>query len=374
MMPRHPRRPLLLPSAAMHLASHAPASRTQRSPVAIVALLAGLLSAVATGCATRTATDTVVDVYGLEVVLRSEKPMFGGKPVERDFDHPISISPARAETILGGIQVDMRESEDSLLRERRYAIPRKVLPQVAAGLSEALAQAGPDQEVVVRALRKQVQKGIFSRKYLTSFVAYAQDGLLYVHLSRIDWKTDEHRDAGNLRTHDGMPWPNVGEYVMPFSTVESPLYALAGRQGVRIDWKSAVFGADTIEDSVAGTRAGAATDEPAATRGDGAAATGTAGPSDEPAGDGADARAAPDADARTTAGPSERTPATGSGPDGGAAAGADAANEPPADDVLRGMSAEALRQLADLEEARDAGRIDEAEYEARRRAIFEAVR
>jgi hypothetical protein len=334
-------------------------------------------------CATRTVNDTVVDEYGLEIRLRSQRPWLGGTPVPRGFAHPARISPARLETILGGIQIDMRESEDSAIRERRYAIPRKILPDVADGLSHAFAEAGPDQEIVVMALQKRMQKGIFNRKYLTSFVTWIEGDDLVVQLSRLDWKTDQHRVG------DRLPVPEVGEYVMPFTTVPNELYAVAGRQGVRVAWQSPVFGAETIEENVAGTRAGADAladeDGSAAPLAEGGEAGATSGAAAAPASDpGADAAGAavpgaagagdansPDSTASTTSGTTAgATSDTGSDATSDTATGAAGGDG----DALRGLTADDLRELADLEEARAAGRIDRAEYELQRQAILEGVR
>lgn len=333
-----------------------------------LALLALLLLP---ACATRTVNDTVVDEYGLEIRLRSQRPWFGATPVPRGFDHPARLSPARLETILGGIQIDMRESEDSAIRERGYAIPRKILPDVADGLSRAFAAAGPDQEIVVMALQKRMQKGIFNRKYLTSFVTWIEGEDLVVQLSRLDWKTDQHRVG------DRLPVPEVGEYVMPFETVPSELYAVAGRQGVRVAWQSPAFGAETIQENVAGTRAGADAladeDGSAGAAAEGLEAGATGGAAAAPASD-------PAAGAAEAAFPGAAGTGNATASDAASDTTADAASDTSTDaaggdeDALRGLTADDLRKLADLEEARAAGRIDRAEYEMQRRAILEGVR
>ena len=57
-----------------------------------------------------------------------------------------------------------------------------------------------------------------------------------------------------------------------------------------------------------------------------------------------------------------------------ASAPAAAAEAPSQPDALRGLDADDLRGLADLEEARAAGRLDAASYEQQRRAILEGER
>lgn len=362
-------------------------SRAMRA-LTIVLLVALVLPA----CAHRTVNETVVDRYGLEIRLRSRKPLFGGKPEARGFDHPVEISPLRLQTILGGIQVDMRPSDSSTIRERDYAIPRKLLPVIADGLSEAFAQAGPDQELVVMALRKQMQKGIFNRKYLTSFVTWIQDGELYVDLARLDWKTDLHPEDNKFRARERLPAPEVGEIVMPFTAVPDERYQVVGRQTVKTDWRSAAFGGMAIEKEVMGTRVGADDGEPTsdptgaaaeaaeAATGEAAIAAGAAGTTD--AGAAAGATAAGTAAAEAGVAGAAGSPTGGAAGVAPGAAGAASAEAGPttgdapdrSTDALRGLSADDLRRLADLEEARAAGRIDDSEYEVQRRAILDGGR
>lgn len=300
-------------------------------------------------CATRSSNHTVVENHVVQVDLRSQKPLFGFKTLPRGFDQPITISPARMEAVLAGIQIDIRPSDDSAIRERRYAIPRKILPKVAVAMSEAFAEASPDQELVVLALRKQMQKGLFNRKYLTSLIAYVEGGELYVHLSRVDWKTEEHRRGNKL------PVPQIDEVVMPFATVPTELYATVGQQAVKVDWQSPAFGPAAIEENIAGGRSGAAPDE-----------------SDDPG------LVEPAAAENGVGDPAP----TGSAPVTGATGtttivveevveetvAEEAVSSP---DTLRGLTPDDLRRLADLEEDRVAGRVDAVEYEMRRRAILD---
>jgi hypothetical protein len=193
------------------------------------------LSLALPGCATRTVQQKVVDEYGLTIKLRSQARLFGA-PTPRGFEQPTVIDPSRLALILGGIEIDQRASKDSVARERRPALPAKILKHVSEGLSRAFAEASPDQEVVVLALRKQLQHGVFHRKFLTSFASYLRDGEIYVFLSRVDWPLDPKR-AG-----DRLPEPYPNDRVMPITTVGNALYKKVGAQGVRTDWRSPQFG------------------------------------------------------------------------------------------------------------------------------------
>ena len=207
--------------------------RRTRSIAASV-LLVALAALLTSGCGSRSHYKGVTTSYGLEVMLRDYKPMFG-KPDPRGFQHPLRIETPRLEKILSMIEIDLRPSKDSALRERRAAISSRIVQRIADGLSTALQRATPDQEVVVIALEKHTQNLVFARKTLTSFTAYVKDDALYVYLSRIDW------DAEKLRANDKLPRPVPGDNVMPFNTVQNELFHEAGPHGVKVDWQSDAF-------------------------------------------------------------------------------------------------------------------------------------
>ena len=205
----------------------------------LLAPIAMILTALALpGCVTRAVQQEVVNEYGLTIKLRSQAKPFGD-PTPRGFEQPAVIPAPRLALILGGIEIDRRESDkDSAkdsARERRPAVPSRLLKQISEGLSQALAEASPDQEIVVLALRKQAQHGLFHRKFLTSFVSYLKQGQIYFFFSRVEWPVDKNR-AG-----DRLPEPQPNDRAMPIDTVGNDTYTKVGAQGVRVDWRSPTF-------------------------------------------------------------------------------------------------------------------------------------
>ncbi len=211
--------------------------RCERYPAAMprILVLAIFLSLALPGCATRTVQQKVVDEYGLTIKLRSQAKLFGAT-TPRGFEQPTVIAPSRIALILGGIEVDQRASDEAVVRERRPAVPAKILQQISDGLSQAFSEASPDQEVIVLAVRKQLQHGVFHRKFLTSFSTYLRDGEMYVFLSRVDWPLDSKRSS------DRLPEPQPGDNPMPITTVGNAVYKKVGAQGVRTDWRRPEFG------------------------------------------------------------------------------------------------------------------------------------
>lgn len=198
-----------------------------RAPGVAAALLAVALLVM--GCAARSVYDRVYEHSGTEVRLRTLKR--GTTIVERDFEHPFTISSVRIAHILS--RIDIRtEAKDGL--QRGSAIPLDTLYSIADGVSQALAQAGPDQEVVVLSLRKTRRWGVFNRDYLTSFVCYRKEGLLYVHLSRSDWEVSAQQD-------DKLPQPRIGEHPLKFKVMPGQAMTLADSQSVAVEWRDPVF-------------------------------------------------------------------------------------------------------------------------------------
>ena len=167
-----------------------------------------------TGCVTHSVTESVVDHYDLDIKLRGQKQWFGDyKPL--GYSQPVTLSSERLANILSGIEVDIRKSKNSSVRERRNAISAKMLLSITKSLPKAFAEASPNQQIIVMALRKQMQKGVFNRKFLTSFTTYVKGDDLYVFFSRIEWQIDESSKNSKIP----QPWP--GEVVMPFDTVKT---------------------------------------------------------------------------------------------------------------------------------------------------------
>ena len=323
----------------------------------VLLLAASLLSL--PGCATRTVTESVVAYYDLDIKLRGQKEWLGGyEPL--GYSQPVEITSERLASILGGIEVDVRKKKTSSVRERRSALSAKMLLNITEVLPKAFAEASGNQQVIVMAQRKQMQKGVFNRKFLTSFTTYVKGDDLYVIFSRIEWPIDETKKT----TVIPQPWP--GEVVMPFETVGTDIYELVGTQGVRVKWKNTNFGPPVSpsqpKPSALKTQDSLVTP---AVEGIPAAAAIPTPPSTQPQ-RGAPLSEGPKASMATK-------PAAGGiagAAAGGAAAEANSSQTKSTSDPLKGISSDDLRDLANLEDAYSAGRMDEAQYQRERARIL----
>jgi hypothetical protein len=272
------------------------------------ALLAAFAAALATGCVTRPVP--IFEEGGIKVFLRADVRWM--TTVAKGYSHPATIAPVRLAHILS--RIDLRPPSGFLIsfegdKQRVPAIQTDALYTIAEGVSKALAAADPNQEVVVMAIRDTKRWGVFDHDFLTSFVAYVRDDRLYVHLSRHDWEIPKTREE---RT----PEPRIGDSPQSFKLYAGTAMSLVSDQAVAIDWRDPVFAHPT----------------------------------------------------RTRVLPSgkvERREVLMESP-----AEVDDTKGDPAMKLPENLSPEQLRGLADIEEARRAGKITETEYRARRRAII----
>ncbi len=157
----------------------------------------------------------------------------GDARVEQHFRHPATISNIRLAHILS--RIDVRSAVDDDGGQRKPAIDTALLYGLGDVLSEAFAKAKSDQEIVVEATRKEKRLGIFHQAYMTSFVAYVGgDDLLYLHLNRVDWPVPK---SENTETKE----PAVGREVMRFKVIASNAIEAVGHQAVAVEWRDPIF-------------------------------------------------------------------------------------------------------------------------------------
>lgn len=251
-------------------------------------------------------TEDVFKEGPVKVFLRAEKNWQFGQLVEKDYSHPVTISPVRVAHILS--RIDVR-----LAGKRMPAIPTDMIYPMAEGISRSLSRAGAEQDVVVMAIEKEHSLGIFDHDYLTSFVVYAKGDQLFVYLARIHWQVP-------AKEKDKPPLPKIGEERMAFRLYPSKGMEVLEGQGVAVNWRDQVFARPTRTKVL-------------------------------PTGQVLRKTILLESD--------EEDPATSAtGAEGGAP------------EAPTGLTPEQLRALADLEEARRDGEISEAEYSARQQEIM----
>jgi hypothetical protein len=277
------------------------------APSARSTALGVLVLLLAAGCMTRPVREDVYRAGTIEVFLRSDKRWT--RTLEKEYAHPATISPVRMSHILSRIDMRIGSKATKKGEQRVPAIPTEMLIPIAEGVSKALAQADPNQEVVVMAVRRFKRFHVFERKYLTSFVAYALDERLYIHLARSEWEVPQRRQ-------DKMPEPRIGEHPTDFRLYSGTAMTLVDAQSVAVEWRNPVFARPTRTQIL------------------------------------------PSGEVR------RKTILMESPPE-------EWTTEPAVEALPENLSPEQLRALADLEERRQQGRLTEAEYREQRREILE---
>lgn len=199
------------------------------SVLAVLAVCLGLV--LTSGCATRARRHSIIDKTGMQVDLVRYVKGFRTEP--QGFEHPAIISSERLAHILGAIEIETREKDGATIRQP--GIHPDLVEPIATALSDALREAGPDQEVGLQAVRKQQKLGVFHTKYLTALLAYVKGGFLYLQLHRSEWEIPQAKEDKPL------PEPIRDTRPMDYRVVSGDYLYFAGPQTLEIAWNNDVF-------------------------------------------------------------------------------------------------------------------------------------
>ena len=181
------------------------------------------------GCVTRLSRESFLDGNRIQVDLVREVKGFTTQ--KKGFEHPAIVSAERLVNVLNAVEIEEPEKGGGIVRQP--AFHPEIVGEVAQALSNAFAEVGPDQEVSILAVRKEMRLGILHRKFLTSFLAHMKDGHLYLHLSRVEWPIPRDRDR--------LPKPRRDREPMDFRLVSGDLLYYFGPQEPEIAWQDPTF-------------------------------------------------------------------------------------------------------------------------------------
>ena len=106
-------------------------------------------------------------------------------------------------------------------------------------LSNALARATKDEEVVVIAARRERSLGVFTHDYITSFSAYVKGDMLHIRLFHLDWEQPQGGPQAKIEE------PVPDKQVMRFRVLPSEAMQPEGAQGVAVAWRDPIFKSPT---------------------------------------------------------------------------------------------------------------------------------
>jgi hypothetical protein len=194
-------------------------------------LAAFFLTATLSGCGTRNVRHSQIKRNLIEVDF--VRQVTGFTTDERGFEHPVIISTERLIHILNAIEIEARVKKGGIVRQP--AFHPAIVKRTAEALAQAFADVSPDQEIAVNVIHKQMRFGILHLKYLTSFLAYVDDGYLYLAIRRVEWPVAKGREG------DPYPRPIRSKKPMDFRVVTGDPIYFAGVQDLEIDWSNEVF-------------------------------------------------------------------------------------------------------------------------------------
>ena len=130
------------------------------------------------------------------------------------------------------------EDESGKKRERRPAIATEILYPMADALGRGLAAAGPSQQVIVRWLQRKKHLAVFDEYYLTSLLVWAEQDVLYVQVGRSEWSVPKRR-------LEMLPEPHAGEHPQAFRLLVVEGMSLVDPQTAAVEWRSPIFAKPT---------------------------------------------------------------------------------------------------------------------------------
>ncbi len=190
-----------------------------------------LLIVASSGCATRLVRTPIIDRTGVHVDLVETAKGFTTQP--RGFEHPAIVSLPRITNILNAIEIERAGEKGGTIRQP--AFHPGIVEETAKAIAEAMAKAGPDQELGFQIVRKEFQLAVLHQKYLTSFLAHIKDGYLYLTLNRVEWLVPKSK------SRDRLPKPRPDQRPMNFRVVSGEHLFYAGPQTLEIDWQNPIF-------------------------------------------------------------------------------------------------------------------------------------
>lgn len=225
----------------------------------IVFAAALLLTLGASGCATREVVKPIYDSKGIEVELRGLEK--NGEPVDRGYKQPANISLQRMTNVLTAIEFRVEESNDTGLallksmskdedeesQNLNAIVTADTLAPIAKAMVVALAEADSSQQIVVKAVHKQRRLGIFHRKFYTGFIAYVEGNYLYIHLSHLNREIENNPNVK-------IPDPEIGKASSTFRAVPSSTMHAVGPYALAVRWRDPYFSQNRRPISTKGVR------------------------------------------------------------------------------------------------------------------------
>lgn len=205
--------------------ARAPYRRSGRFAAAVLAAL------VLAGCGPKLVRDRVFEGENVRVELQHREK--DGVTVPRGFSHPATIADVRIAHILASL---VYEDGD---KKNQAVIRSDHVYDLAGGISQALAKATADDEVVAAAFPMDRRLGIFTVNRVTAFRLHLSDDTLSIQFMSVE---DEMEKEGAKVGYQQYDLPGDMPSLRPtFVLVKGESIALDGDRGVKVAWRDDVF-------------------------------------------------------------------------------------------------------------------------------------
>lgn len=183
------------------------------------------------GCGAKFVRERVYDKPGVRVELRHQ--IVDGKPAPRGYAHPATIADVRIAHILASLS---SEDDDA---ERKPMIRSQFVYDLADGIAQALAKAGPDDEVAAASFPVDRRLGIFTDERVTAFRVALVGDEMQIEFYALEQPLERE---GNKATPREYEIPTELPTLAPkFKIVPAEAQTRLGARGVNVAWRDPYY-------------------------------------------------------------------------------------------------------------------------------------
>jgi hypothetical protein len=187
-------------------------------------LLVAALLGTGAGCGPETIRETVYDSEEVKVQLRHT--LEDGAKVPLGYEQPVTIADVRVAHILASLTYSGEKHGP------RPAIPNQHLYDLAEGIAAALKSAGPDDEIVAWSISQKRRLVLFTDMRTTALKIHAKDEQLLISFYSIDRHVDREERREPIEPPRELPTADP-----PFELEPGKAQARVGPRTLSIDWR-----------------------------------------------------------------------------------------------------------------------------------------
>ncbi len=198
---------------------------------ALLPLGLGAVLVLTAACAPKVVRERVLEKPGVRVELRHTEK--GGAAVARGYAHPATISDVRIAHILASLVFADDDAKQSPVIRSLHVY------DLAEGIAAALAKAGPDDEVAAAAFPEDKRLGIFTDARVTAFRLALVGDEMRIELFALEQPLE--RDGGKIGTREYEIPTELPTLAPRFKLVPGQAQTREGARGVNVAWRDPYY-------------------------------------------------------------------------------------------------------------------------------------